>query len=149
MLGLLGKSSNTGVQRIINLNRKLALGQLEMELIWEEDSKFVQGRAGSPGRWQERAEQRLVLLGGAGPLSSQLCGFQGPCRLFRSRCLPFSGASRRQKRNVKITALSPGSLNVKKLQVLSGADFSTLLFSTLLFSCPGLCSDDLTLKSLP
>lgn len=34
--GLLGKSSNKGVQRIINLNRKLALRQLEMALIWGE-----------------------------------------------------------------------------------------------------------------
>lgn len=94
-------------------------------------------------------EQRLVLVRDAGALSSQLSGFQGPCSLFRSCCLPFSKASRGQKCNVKITALSPGSLRVKKLQVLSGAEFSTLLFSTLLFSCPGLCSNDLTLKSLP
>lgn len=89
-------------------------------------------------------EQRLVLPGDAGALSSQLCGFQGPCGFFSVPPAVQRGSS---KRNVKITALSARSPRVKKQQVLSGTDFSTLLFSTLLFGCPGLCRDDLTLKS--
>lgn len=117
--------------------------------MWGRRREATSFRAGQAVLVASRSvwEQRLVLPGDAGALSSQLCGFQGPCGLFWSR-LPFSEASL-NKHNVKITALSARSPRVKKQQVLSGTDFSTLLFSTLLFGCPGLCRDDWTLKSLP
>lgn len=112
----------------------------------EEGSQFIWSRAGSPGCRQEHVGTKACAAWRC--CSTFLSTLWLPGALWIILVLPAVQPGF-NKHNVKITALSVRSLRVKKQQVLSGTDFSTLLFSTLLFGCPGLCRDDLTLKPLP
>lgn len=87
-------------------------------------------------------EQRLELLGGAGALSSQLCGLQGQCRLFRPHCQALMSGSVMVKHQP-----SPVSLGKRNSKCLP--ERVSALYCSLVFSCSSLCHDDLTLKITP